>query len=219
MQRRFENRKDAGQQLARLLEKYRDRDDVVILGLPRGGVPVAFEIARELNAPLDVYIVRKLGTPGQEELAMGALASDGALILNDNVVSSIGIPRHEIDRIKEREQKEIERREKQYRGERERIPLQNKTVILVDDGLATGASMKAAVAAVQASKPQKVIVAVGTTPPQTYDELCDRDDIDEVVAVLKPTMFLGVGGSYADFSQTTDAEVRECLAEAWSSAD
>lgn len=219
MQRKFENRKDAGQKLARLLEKYRDRDDVVILGLPRGGVPVAFEIARELNAPLDVYIVRKLGTPGQEELAMGALASDGALILNDNVVNSIGIPRHEIERIKEREQMEIERREKQYRGERERIPLENKIVILVDDGLATGASMKAAVAAVQASKPQKVIVAVGTTPPQTYDELCERDDIDEVVAVLKPTMFLGVGGSYEDFSQTTDTEVRECLAEAWSSAD
>lgn len=208
---RFKNRKEAGQRLAQKLKHYQQRDDVVVLGLPRGGVPVAHEIAKQLCAPLDVYIVRKLGTPGQKELAMGAIASNGARILNEQVVRYAGISEQQIDRITAKERGEIERREQQYRGDRERMSLQGKVVILVDDGLATGASMKVAVQAVRASSPAAVVVAVGTTPRQTLEEFEDWEDVDEIVAALAPEMFVGVGGSYADFSQTTDAEVRECL--------
>lgn len=208
---RFRNRRDAGRQLAERLAGYRDQPDVVVLGLPRGGVPVAHEIAQSLNLPLDVYIVRKLGTPMHEELAMGAIASNGAKVLNENVIRSSGVSRGEIDRVIEKEQKEIQRREQQFRGDRERIPLEGKVVILVDDGLATGASMKAAVEAVKSSSPEKIVVAVGAAPPQTARELRDRYGVDEVVAVLTPEMFFGVGGFYEDFTQTTDEEVAECL--------
>lgn len=208
---RFINRRDAGRQLAERLAGYRDQPDVVVLGLPRGGVPVAHEIAQSLNLPLDVYIVRKLGTPMHEELAMGAIASNGAKVLNENVIRSSGVSRGEIDRVVEKEQKEIQRREQQFRGDRERIPLEGKVVILVDDGLATGASMKAAVEAVKSSSPEKIVVAVGAAPPQTARELRDRYGVDEVVAVLTPEMFFGVGGFYEDFTQTTDEEVAECL--------
>ncbi|MFO7820813.1 MAG: phosphoribosyltransferase family protein [Lentisphaeria bacterium] len=211
MNGKFLNRIDAGRQLAELLEGYQGHENMVVLGLPRGGVPVAYEIAEKLKAPLDIYIVRKLGTPGQEELAMGAVASDGAFVLNTDVLRSVGISQSAVDRVKERELAEIRRREEEYRGGRQRVSLQGKKVLLVDDGLATGATMKAAVQAVRSSKPEKVIVAVGTTPPQTFNELQARDDIDEVVAVLKPSIFMGVGGSYEDFSQTTDDEVRDCL--------
>ncbi len=208
---RFRDRRDAGRQLAERLAGYRDQPDVVVLGLPRGGVPVAHEIAQSLNLTLDVYIVRKLGTPMHEELAMGAIASNGAKVLNERVIKSSRISQEEIDRVVEKEQKEIQRREKQFRGDRERIPLEGKVVILVDDGLATGASMKAAVEAVKSSSPKKIVVAVGAAPPETVREFRDRDDVDEVVAVLTPEPFFGVGGFYENFTQTTDEEVAECL--------
>ena len=211
MAERFKNRKEAGLRLAELLQDYKGRDDLVVLGLPRGGVPVALEVARALQAPLDVYIVRKLGTPGQEELAMGAIASDGARILNRHVVNSVGISENEIELITDREKDEIARREKKYRGDRDRVPLKDKVVILVDDGLATGASMKAAIKAVHASEPKEVVVAVGTAPRETVAEFEEIEDVDRVIAALIPGMFFGVGGSYEDFSQTTDEEVRECL--------
>lgn len=211
MAERFKNRKEAGRRLAELLKDYAQREDVVVLGLPRGGVPVAREIAERLDAPLDVYIVRKLGTPGQEELAMGAIASNGARIINDRVVRSVGITQSEIDRITQREREEIRRREQTYRGKRKAMELKDKIVILVDDGLATGASMKAAVQAVRTSSPKQIVVAVGTTPPQTLEEFKQWDEVDDVVAALTPAMFMGVGGSYDDFSQTSDGEVRQCL--------
>jgi predicted phosphoribosyltransferase len=210
---RFRDRRDAGRQLAERLAGYRDQPDVVVLGLPRGGVPVAHEIATRLNLALDVYIVRKLGTPMHEELAMGAIASNGARILNDSVIRSANVPQSEIDRVSEKERQEIQRRERKFRGDRERIPLEGKTVILVDDGLATGATMKAAVEAVKSSDPDKIVVAVGTAPRETVAELSDRDDIDEVVSILTPEVFFGVGGFYENFAQTTDEEVAECLKE------
>lgn len=211
---RFKDRHDAGQQLAAKLARYRDRKDVAVLGLPRGGVPVAFEIAAQLHARLDIYIVRKLGTPGQEELAMGAIASDGAMVLNERVIQSLRIPRSVIEQTAAREKKEIERREAQYRPLSERASLKGNTVIVVDDGLATGASMKAAVQAIGASHPEKVVVAVATAPAQTLRELEELESVDEVVAGMTPVVFYGVGGSYVDFSQTTDEEVRDCLAKA-----
>ncbi|MFW5802851.1 MAG: phosphoribosyltransferase [Verrucomicrobiota bacterium] len=211
MAERFKDRKEAGRRLAELLEDYAGREDVVVLGLPRGGVPVAREIAERLEAPLDVYIVRKLGTPGQEELAMGAIASNGARIINEHVVRSVGIPRSEIDQVARREREEIRRREKIYRGARKSAELAGKVVILVDDGLATGASMKVAVQAVRESSPKRIVVAVGTTPPQTLEEFKQWDEVDDVVAALTPAMFLGVAGSYEDFSQTSDKEVSQCL--------
>lgn len=211
---RFKNRSDAGRQLAERLSVYKERDDVVVLALPRGGVPVGLEIATALGAPLDVYLVRKLGTPGREELAMGAIASDGARTINESIVQTLGISESVISRVADRERSELQRREEIYRGDSGHIPLKDKTVILVDDGLATGASMKAAVKAVRTSDPAKVVVAVGTAPEETVRDLRARDDVDEVVVVLTPSLFRGVGGSYEDFSQTTDEEVRACLQNA-----
>ncbi len=211
---RFRDRREAGRRLAELLGDYRNNDDVVVLGLPRGGVPVAYEIAMALNAPLDVYIVRKLGTPRQEELAMGAIASDGARVINDEIVHTLNIPQSEIDRVAEQEREELKRRDQKFRGRRERIPLENKVVILVDDGLATGASMKAAVQAIQTSSPQKVIVAVGTAPEETLEEFRQLDGVDDALAAIVPRVFYGVGGSYQDFTQTSDDQVVACLEKA-----
>jgi predicted phosphoribosyltransferase len=180
-----------------------------VLALPRGGVPVAFEVARELDAPLDVFLVRKLGTPGHEELALGAIASGGARVVNQPLVEYLGIPDEVIDDIAAREQQELERRERAYRDDRPPIDLRNKAIILIDDGLATGSTMRAAVAAVKRQGPARIIVAVPVAPTSTCAEL--RQEVDEVVCPLAPAVFDGVGRWYEDFSQTSDYEVRALL--------
>lgn len=207
--RRFRNRLDAGWELAERLRPYRRRGDVVVLGLPRGGVPVAGEVARELGAPLDVLVVRKLGLPGQEELAMGALAGGGTRVLNEELVAQLGIHEEIIDRVAAREGVELERRERLYRGDRPQPDLAGKVVILVDDGLATGSTMHAAVRAVRTRGPAKVVVAVPTAPPQTCAWL--EQVADEVVCLDRPSPFYAVGLSYEDFSEVTDADVRGLL--------
>lgn len=212
MERTFQDRTEAGQKLAQQLLSYAHRPDVLVLGLPRGGVPVAFEVARALHAPLDVMQVRKLGVPGQEELAMGAIASGGRRVLNEAVVLGLGIPQHVIEAVTAREQQELARRERLYRGDRPGFKVQGRTVILVDDGLATGATMLAAIAALRQQHPARVIVAVPVAPPSICREL--RAVADEVVCLLTPKRFLGVGQWYGDFSPTTDAEVRSLLEQA-----
>jgi putative phosphoribosyl transferase len=209
---RYRNRSDAGRRLARELERYAGREEVVVLALPRGGVPVGFELAHALAAPLDVFAVRKLGVPGHRELAMGAIASGGLIVLDQGIVRRLGIPDDLIQRAIGDELRELERREVAYRGDREPRQLQGKTVILVDDGLATGATMRAAALAVRERRPERVIVAVPVAPAETCDRL--RDDVDEVVCPLKPKSFYAVGVWYDDFSQTSDEEVRELLAQA-----
>jgi predicted phosphoribosyltransferase len=205
----YADRHEAGRELAHLLQKYTDRDDVLVLALPRGGVPVAFEVATALNAPLDVFLVRKLGTPGHRELAMGAIASGGIKVLNDDVVHYLGISADQIDAVAREEQQELERREAVYRTGRPLPSLQNRTVILVDDGLATGSTMKAAVQAVKQQQPARVIVAVPVGAGDTCEEL--RALADEVVCGRMPTPFSAVGQWYHDFNQTTDDEVRDLL--------
>ncbi len=206
---RFHDRREAGQLLARQLAQYKDRDDVVILGLPRGGVPVAYEIARHLRAPLDVFVVRKLGVPWQPELAMGAIAGRGVEVLNDDVVAAYRIPPHVIRTVADREARELERRRLEYRGERPLPDLRDRIAILVDDGLATGSSMRAAVSAVRAEQPRAIVVAVPVGAPSTCREL--QAVADEVVCLRMPPDFAAVGRWYEDFSQTTDAEVRDLL--------
>jgi putative phosphoribosyl transferase len=208
----FRNRTEAGQILGRSLQDYRDRPDVLVLGLPRGGVPVAYEVTRELNAPLDVFIVRKLGVPGHEELGMGAIATGGVRILHEGIVRELGITREVIDRVSQQEQQELERRERLYRGNRPAPTIEGRTVIIVDDGLATGSTMKAAVEAVRQQNPARLIVAVPTAPVETCEQL--RRNADEVVCAITPEPFFAVGGSYADFSQTTDEEVRDLIERA-----
>jgi len=208
----FRDRYHAGQVLAGRLEHYRNRTDLVILGLPRGGVPVALEVARALDAPLDVFVVRKLGVPGHEELAMGAIASGGVQVLNDDVVRMSGVGQGDIDRIAEQERGELERREHAYRDGRPPVDVKDRTVILVDDGLATGASMRAAVEALRMRHPAAIVVAVPTASPETCEEF--RVLVDDVICAVTPQLFFSVGGSYSDFSQTTDDEVRKCLREA-----
>jgi len=206
---RFHDRREAGQLLARQLAPYKDREDVVVLGLPRGGVPVAYEIARDLRVPLDVFVVRKLGVPWQPELAMGAIAGRGTEVLNGDVVTAYRIPPHVIRAVAEREAKELQRRVREYRGERPFPDLRDRIVILVDDGLATGSSMRAAVRAVQQEQPREVIVAVPVAAPSTCRDF--RVFVDHIVCLLTPSDFAAVGRWYEDFSQTTDAEVRELL--------
>jgi putative phosphoribosyl transferase len=208
----FRNRTEAGQILARSLQKYKNRPDVLVLGLPRGGVPVAYEVARELNAPLDVFIVRKLGVPAHEELGMGAIATRGVRILHEGIVRELGIPQEVIDVVTQREQQELERRERLYRGNRPAPAIEGRTVIIVDDGLATGSSMKAAVQALRQQNPARLIVAVPTAPVETCEQL--KQIADEVVCALTPEPFIAVGGSYGDFSQTTDEEVRDLIERA-----
>ncbi|GCE06009.1 phosphoribosyltransferase [Dictyobacter aurantiacus] len=207
---RFRDRRDAGKQLATQLAGYRNRPDVVVLGLPRGGVPVAFEVASELHAPLDVMIVRKLGLPGQEELAMGALAQGGIRILNDDVISAVGIPNEVIDAVAAREQQEIERREHLYRGDRPALDVRGRTVVLVDDGIATGATIRAAIAALKRQHPAHLIIAVPVAAATTCDELAAQGD--KVICLLKPDMLYAIGLWYENFSQTHDEEVRQLLA-------
>jgi putative phosphoribosyl transferase len=208
----FRNRIDAGDRLAEKLEHYASRPDVIVLALPRGGVPVGYEVARTLGVPLDVFLVRKLGVPGREELAMGAIASGGVRVLNEDVISELQIPQHWVDLVAARELEELRRREAAYRDGRRAPDVCSKTVILVDDGLATGASMRAAVAALRKLGPARIVVAVPVGAQQTCDEF--RDVTDEVVCTETPDPFYAVGSWYADFDQTTDDEVRALLADA-----
>ena len=203
--RAFDDRRDAGRRLAQLLLRSRPAGDIVVLGLPRGGVPVAWEIARALDATLDVFLVRKLGTPGHPELAMGAIASGSTRVINEDVVHAFGIAREQIEAVARREQSELERRDVVYRRGRLLTPLANRTVILVDDGLATGSTMQAAVQAVRQHSPSRVIVAVPVGAPETCRAL--REIADEVICAQTPSSFSAVGQWYRDFSQTTDDEV------------
>jgi putative phosphoribosyl transferase len=208
----FKDRRDAGKQLAQELSAYAGRSDVMVLALPRGGVPVAYDVARALNAPLDIFIVRKLGLPGHEELAIGAIASGGVRVLNEDIVRALNIPDSVIESIARRELQELERREGTYRGNRPPPEVRGRTVILVDDGLATGASMRAAVAALRAQNPARIVVAVPTAAPETCEAF--ESEVDEIVCAMTPEPFYGVGRWYEDFSQTTDEEVRALLEEA-----
>jgi predicted phosphoribosyltransferase len=208
---RFRDRVDAGRVLAGSLQEYRGRDDLVVLALPRGGVPVGFELARRLEAPLDVFLVRKLGVPGHEELAMGAIASGGVRVVNDAVVAELGLTDDDIARVATTEGRELDRREHLYREGRTPIDVRDRTVILVDDGLATGASMRAAVQAVRALHPDRVVVAVPVAAESACVEL--RAEVDEIVCALTPEPFLSIGSWYEDFSQTSDDEVRGLLAQ------
>jgi len=205
----FVDRRDAGRVLASRLTKYASRDDVVVLALPRGGVPVAYEVASALGAPMDVFLVRKLGTPGHRELAMGAIASGGVRVINDDVVQWYGISASAIDRIAREEQGELERREREYRDDRPAPDLTNKIVIVIDDGLATGSTMRAAAQAVRARHPGRVVIAVPVGAAQTCAELAAV--ADEVICVRMPEPFSAVGQWYLNFEQTDDAEVRQLL--------
>ena len=209
---RFRDRREAGQVLADRLTAYAGRPDVLVLALPRGGVPVAYEVARALGAPLDVFLVRKLGVPGQEELAMGAVATGGVRVLNEQVVGALGIPPSVIEAVAAWQQQELVRRERLYRGDRPPPDVRGRTVILVDDGLATGSTMRAALAALRRQQPARLVVAVPTAAPETCDEL--RAEADDVVCATTPEPFDSVGLWYEDFSQTSDEEVRELLARA-----
>ncbi|MBP1149354.1 phosphoribosyltransferase [Methylocaldum sp. RMAD-M] len=209
----FENRTDAGRQLAQALGAYAGRSDLIVLALPRGGVPVAYEVARALKAPLDLLIVRKLGTPGNPELAMGAIASGGASVLNRDVVSIYRISDEVIENAAAKERQELERRERLYRGDRPYPDIENRCIIVVDDGIATGATMRAGLAALRQRNPACVVVAVPLAPTDTVERL--RAEVDEVVCLTTPEPFFAVGQGYRDFSQTTDDEVREILTRAW----
>lgn len=205
----FADRVEAGQVLAARLAAYRDRDDVLVLGLPRGGVPVASEVARALKVPFDVFVVRKLGVPGHEELAMGAIASGGVRQINHDVVDALGIPANVIDAVAAREQRELERREHAYRGQRPPLALVNKTIILVDDGLATGSTMRAAIMAARQQQPARVIVAAPVGAVSACADLAT--EADDVVCVRTPEPFVAVGMWYRDFTPTSDHEVRSLL--------
>ncbi len=205
----FRDRFDAGDAVAKLLREFVGRPDVVVLALPRGGVPVAFVVASELKVPLDVFVVRKLGTPGQPELAMGALASGGIRILNRDVVNALGIPVESIEYVTRQEKTELERREKHYRGDRPSMDVNAKTVILVDDGLATGSTMRAAAAALRKAGAARIVIAVPVASRSTCDQL--RDEGNEVVCASNPEPFFAVGQWYKNFEQTSDDEVRHLL--------
>jgi putative phosphoribosyl transferase len=208
----FVDRRHAGKVLATALEKLAGRSDLVILALPRGGLPVAYEVARHLEAPLDVFLVRKLGVPEYPELAMGAIASGGVMVINDDVVSSLGISNAEIDATARVEARELERRELAYRDRRAPTTVTGKTVILVDDGLATGSTMSAAIKALREKHPARVIAAVPVAAPETCSVMAE--EADEMVCAMTPEPFIAVGVWYRDFSQTSDAEVRELLSAA-----
>jgi putative phosphoribosyl transferase len=210
----LQDRYEAGRILAARLKQFANRRDLVVLALPRGGVPVGYEVAKALNVPLDVFIVRKLGAPGQEELAMGAIASGGVLLLNRNVVEALSIPEDVINATAAREQRELERREREYRDGRPPVDVQEKTVIVVDDGLATGSSMRAAVEALKKKGAARIVAAVPVASPATCAEF--ESVADEVICAVTPEPFWAVGQWYRDFSQTSDEEVRDLLRRATS---
>ncbi|HLY48564.1 MAG TPA: phosphoribosyltransferase [Solirubrobacteraceae bacterium] len=207
---RFRDRHDAGRRLSRELEHYRGRGDVVVLGLPRGGVPVAYEVAGALGVPLDVFVVRKLGVPGHEELAMGAIASGNVRVLNEDVVAATGVEPPDLERVTARELKTLIAHERAFRGERPAIDVRDRTAIVVDDGLATGATMRAAVTALRELDAARIVVAVPTAPRESCESL--RRLADEVICATTPDPFMAVGLWYADFAPVSDAEVRELLA-------
>jgi putative phosphoribosyl transferase len=207
------NRTEAGRALGTALGAYRGRNDVLVLALPRGGVPVACEVADALDAQVDLIIVRKLGTPGQEELAMGAIASGGVRILNRDVIEPLRIPERVIAEVERSERAEIERRERAYRGQRPRPEVSGQCVILVDDGIATGATMRAAIAALRQAKPSRIVVAVPVAPPDTVEVL--RSEADEVVCLATPEPFMAIGCWYMAFPQLSDEEVRSRLTQSW----
>ncbi len=208
----FKDRRDAGKRLANELVPYAGRSDVSVFALPRGGVPVAYEVAIRLHAPLDVFIVRKLGLPGQEELAIGAIASGGVRVLNNDIIRMLHIPDEVINIVARRELDELQRREQSYRGDRPAAQVEDRIIILVDDGLATGASMRAAVSGLRAQHPARIVVAV----PTAAAEVCEafRHEVDEIVCAMTPDPFFGVGRWYEEFRQTSDEEVRFLLEEA-----
>ena len=210
-ERVFRDRREAGKLLARALAHYAGRKDVVVLGLPRGGVPVAAEVARTLGAPLDVLIVRKLGAPGQDELAIGAIAEGGVRVLNQGLVENLGLTRWDIDQLAQSEERELERRVQIYRGGRDPLPVADRTVIVVDDGIATGATMRAGLQSLRARGATLVVAAAPVGAADSVDAL--REDADEVVVLETPAWFRAVGQWYENFGQTTDEEVRACLEE------
>ncbi len=216
MNSRFHNRTEAGQQLAEKLESYKNQDNTVVLALPRGGVPVAYCIAKKLNLPLDICVVRKLGVPHRPELAMGAIALGGVRILNKNVINSSHISPKIIEKVTQKEQQELHRREHIYRGDRPFPKIYNQTVILVDDGIATGSTIKAAIAIIKKQQAKKIIIAVPIAPPSVCHEL--SYEVDEVIALEKPDNLNSISLWYDDFSQTTDQEVCRllCLAQEYS---
>lgn len=206
---RFRDRAEAGKVLAQELGHYVDRPDVMVLGLPRGGVPVAYEVAKLIHAPLDLLMVRKLGVPGQEELAMGAVASGGRIVLNEEVMHHLRLPQPQLDQTIARELKELQRREGLYRGDRPHPDVRDQVVVLVDDGLATGSSMRAAAEALGLQQPQRIVVAVPVGPVSTCELF--RAEVDEVVCAMTPEPFYAVGMWYDDFAQVTDEEVRDLV--------
>ena len=206
------NRTEAGRLLAKKLSAYANRPDVLVLGLPRGGVPVAFEVAKALNLPLDICLVRKLGVPGHKELAMGAIAMGGVMVLNDEVIKWRRISKQAIDAVAGRERLELGRRDRLYRGDRPIPDLRNRTVILIDDGIATGSTLRAAIAALGKLQPKSIVVAVPVAPPSTCNQL--QAEVDEVVCLRTPEPLSSISLWYEDFSQTTDEEVRHLLARA-----
>jgi predicted phosphoribosyltransferase len=208
----FSDRRDAGRKLAKKLTRYANRSDVIVLALPRGGVPVAYEVALALNASLDVFTVRKLGVPGHEELAMGAIATGGARVINQDIVRMFNIPPGMVEAVVKRELKELERREREYRGDRTMREIKDHTAILIDDGLATGASMQAAILGLRAKDPASLVVAVPTAALETCEAF--REEVDDIVCATTPEPFYGVSRWYDDFSQTTDEEVQMLLEDA-----
>ncbi len=208
----FRDRVDAGKQLAKRLASYANRKDVLILGIPRGGVPVAFEVAQALHAPLDILLVRKLGTPGQRELAMGAIASGGVRILDQQLIASFGITEEQVAETIATQEAELQRREQMYRGVRPDISVQGKNAILVDDGIATGSSMLAAISALRTLQPKRIVVAVPVAPSDAEEQI--KRVADEFVCLDKPEFFVGVGQFYQDFSQTEDSDVSSLLERA-----
>jgi predicted phosphoribosyltransferase len=217
MMRRFQDRTEAGRALGRALRPYRSRENLIVLGLPRGGVPVAYEVARELGAPLDVCVVRKLGVPGHRELAMGAIASGDVCVFNPEVVHAAGVSREEIQEVIEEEKQELMRREEAYRGDRPALDVAGAVVILVDDGLATGATMRAAVRAMRELRAKQVVVGIPVAPASSCRTL--THEADDVVCLLRPEYFESVGQWYDDFEQLTDEDVRHALAQAHATED
>jgi putative phosphoribosyl transferase len=212
MTKRFKDRAEAGELLAQRLMRYAERDDVIVLALPRGGVPVGYAVAKRLAAPLDILLVRKLGFPGREEFAMGAIASGGVCVLHDDVISRYRIPLSDVEAVKQRESKEIERREKLYRARRPARQLQDRVVIIVDDGIATGSTMLAGVQCLRQYKPARIIIAAPVAPPDTCRQL--RPEVDEFICLSMPEAFFAVGAWYKDFDQTSDEEVKNLLERA-----